>query len=147
MKIEEIKKDRINELYDLLAELAAHHNAVSADFKGDFPRHPIGDVLKNFAESLDEGTSHIAAALEGDRIAGFCKADISEDKGKIDYLIVSEKDRGKGLGKQLMDWAMKVFSDSNVHSLEVKVVYGNDAARIYEKYGFRTESLLMRRHI
>ena len=90
MKIEEIKKDRINELHDLLAELAAHHNAVSADFKGDFPRHPIGDVLKNFAESLDEGTSHIAAALEGDRIAGFCKADMSEDKGKIDYLIVSE---------------------------------------------------------
>ena len=34
--------------------------------------------------------SHIAAALDGDRIAGFCKADISEDKGKIDYLIVSE---------------------------------------------------------
>lgn len=63
MKIEEIKKDRINELHDLLAELAAHHNAVSADFKGDFPRRPIGDVLKNFAESLDEGTSHIAAAL------------------------------------------------------------------------------------
>ena len=55
MKIEEIKKDRINELHDLLAELAAHHNAVSADFKGDFPRRPIGDVLKNFAESLDEG--------------------------------------------------------------------------------------------
>lgn len=90
MKIKEIKKDRINELHNLLAELAAHHNAVSADFKGDFPRRPIGDVLKNFAESLDEGTSHIAAALEGDRIAGFCKADISEDKGKIDYLIVSE---------------------------------------------------------
>lgn len=89
MKIEEIKKDRINELHDL-AELSAHHNAVSADFKGDFPRRPIGDVLKNFAESLDEGTSHRAAALDGDRIAGFCKADISEDKGKIDYLIVSE---------------------------------------------------------
>lgn len=41
MKIEEIKKDRINELYDLLAELAAHHNAVSADFKGIFQDIPL----------------------------------------------------------------------------------------------------------
>ena len=73
-----------------LAELAAHHNAVSADFKGIFQDIPLRCIKELQAESLDEGTSHIAAALEGDRIAGFCKADISEDKGKIDYLIVSE---------------------------------------------------------
>lgn len=42
MKIEEIKKDRINELHDLLAELSAHHNAVSAPIsKGIFQGVPL----------------------------------------------------------------------------------------------------------
>ena len=36
----------------------------------------------------------------------------------------------------LMDWAMRVFRQRGVKSIEAKVAAGDDASRLYEKYGF-----------
>jgi|MGYP000002985284 hypothetical protein len=42
-----------------------------------------------------------------------------------------------------MDWAMAVFSGSGVRKIEVKVVDGNDAVHLYEKYGFRMNAHIL----
>lgn len=42
-----------------------------------------------------------------------------------------------------MDWAMAVFSGSGVWKIEVKVVDGNDAVHLYEKYGFRMNAHIL----
>ncbi len=42
-----------------------------------------------------------------------------------------------------MDWAMAVFSESGVRKIEVKVVDGNNAIHLYEKYGFRMNAHLL----
>lgn len=82
-----------------------------------------------------------------DEIRGFCKVDLDQPTGKLDYLIVSEKQRGKGYGSALMEWAMKCFQDAHVLSVEVKVVDGNPAVHLYEKYGFRMNAHILRREI
>lgn len=77
-------------------------------------------------------------------IVGFCKVDLHGDgTGKLDYLVVLPQCRGRKYGKALMDWAMAVFSGSGVRKIEVKVVDGNDAVHLYEKYGFRMNAHIL----
>ena len=55
----------------------------------------------------------------------------------------AEEHRGKGHGRRLMDWAMRVFQESGITRMEVKVVDGNPAVHLYERYGFRIKSHIM----
>ena len=76
-------------------------------------------------------------------IAGFCKADICGENGKLDYLVVRKEFRGKGYGKALMDWAMELFERFKVNHIEVKVVDGNETIHLYEKYGFQMNAHIL----
>ena len=52
--------------------------------------------------------------------------------------------RGRGCGTALMDWAMQVFRQRGINSIEVKVAAGNDAIRLDEKYGFQLNAQILR---
>ena len=98
----------------------------------------------NVAQALEENVSRIAVIEEDSGIVGFCKVDLHGDgTGKLDYLVVLPQCRGRKYGKALMDWAMAVFSGSGVRKIEVKVVDGNDAVHLYEKYGFRMNAHIL----
>lgn len=77
-------------------------------------------------------------------IIGFCKVDAAAGSGKIDYLVVLPEHRGRGCGTGLMDWAMQVFRQRGINSIEVKVAAGNDAIRLDEKYGFQRSAQILR---
>ena len=131
-------------LEECLKELAAHHNEVSVNFRGHYPKRPFRETLESFREDVDSGRSRIAAVEDGEKVLGFCKADVSGAEGKIDYLIVLRECRGKGYGNALMDWVMELFRESGVSRIEVKVADGNDAAGFYERYGFRMNAHILR---
>ena len=80
--------------------------------------------------------------LDG-KAAGFCKIDRKDGQGKVDYLMVLEAYRGRGFGRELMDWAMEAFEEEKISLIEVKVVEGNPTIHLYEKYGFRVNAQLM----
>ena len=42
-----------------------------------------------------------------------------------------------------MDWALTAFRKLGLSEIDVKVVYGNEAIHLYEKYGFRERSVIM----
>ena len=63
--------------------------------------------------------------------------------GKLDYLVVLQEYRKQGFGKQFMEWAMETFCKNNITHIEVKVVDGNDAIHLYEKYGFKINSHIL----
>lgn len=44
----EITADEAPELRECLESLAAHHNAVSTNFKGDYPSRPYDETLTMF---------------------------------------------------------------------------------------------------
>lgn len=96
-----------------------------------------------FENALRENVSHIAAIEDRGQIVGFCKVDLCGEKGKLDYLVVLKEYRGNGYGKALMDWAMESFAEYGVHQMEVKVVAGNKAIHLYEKYGFRSMRIFL----
>ena len=144
--IREIDVGEVNKLIVCIMELSEHHNQISQNFKGHYPSRPYEITLSVFEKCLLSGTSHIAVVENDSEIMGFCKVDITEKVGKLDYLIVLQEYRNRGVGKQLMSWAMRTFETNHISDIEVKVVDGNDAAiHLYEKYGFRMNAHILKR--
>ena len=145
--IREIACDEVCRLEECLRQLAVHHNEVSVSFKGCYPKKPDAEVLASFGNDLRSGTARIAVAEDEGKILGFCKVSAAGDAGSVDYLIVLKEARGRGYGDALLGWATETLKQQGVSRIEVKVVDGNDAAGFYEKYGFRTCSLVLRRDL
>jgi len=132
----EIAAEEVKRLYPCVQALSEYHNMVSVNFKGTYPSRPYEKTLELFEEALETQTSRIAVIEDNDQVVGFCKIDINGENGKLDYLMILKDYRGKGYGKDLMDWAMRSFELNNVRHIEVKVIDGNEAIHLYEKYGF-----------
>ena len=143
----EISYDEVYKLEECLKQLAEHHNEVSVNFKGCFPKKPYQETLAVLEQAVRSGKSRIAVIEDNDRVLGFCKTDRIGIDGHIDYLIVLKEYRGSGYGKLLMDWAVETLRQSGAQRIEIRVVDGNDAVNFYEKYGFKTVSHILRRDI
>ena len=143
MNIHEINKTEVESLLECLSALSEYHNEVSTNFKSAYPSRPFEATLALFCENLESGVSQIAVIESAEKVIGFCKIDILNGIGKLDYLMVLQEYRGNGYGKQLMDWAMEQFHKSNVKHIEVKVVDGNNTIHLYEKYGFQMSSHIL----
>lgn len=47
-------------------------------------------------------------------------------------------------GRRYGHWAMDSFRKANIHTIEVKVVAGNEAIHLYENYGFQLNAQILR---
>ncbi|MBR6046257.1 MAG: GNAT family N-acetyltransferase [Ruminococcus sp.] len=139
-----IAPEEVYKLGECLEKLAEHHNEVSVNFKGAFPKKPVSESLAIFEEAVRSGKSRIAVIEDGGRMVGFCKTDLIGIDGHIDILIVLKEYRGSGYGKLLMDWAVDDLKQRGAGRIEIRVVDGNDAVSFYEKYGFKTVSQILR---
>lgn len=144
MMIREIDASDVNRLMECIVQLSEYHNQISTNFKGSYPSRPYELTLSVFEKCLLNGTSHIAVIENNEKIVGFCKVDIAEQNGKLDYLVVLQEYRNQGLGNQLMTWAMKTFEANHISCVEVKVVDGNDAIHLYEKFSFKINAHILK---
>ena len=142
--IREIDASDVNRLMECIVQLSEYHNQISTNFKGCYPSRPYELTLSVFEKCLLNRTSHIAIVENNDKIVGFCKVDIAEQNGKLDYLVVLQEFRNQGFGNQLMTWAMKTFETYHISCVEVKVVDGNNAIHLYEKFGFKINSHILK---
>ncbi len=140
----EIDSTEVCKLENCLLALAAHHNKVSVNFKGCYPKTPVEQTIRHFAADLDSGKSYIAVIENDDSIIGFCKINIDDNIGVLEYLIVLGNYRGLGYGAELMEWSLNKFSDYGVKDIDVKVADGNEAVSLYEKYGFKMNAHILR---
>lgn len=138
----EIAVTEVWKLKECVQALSEYHNEVSVNFKGYYPSQSYEKTLDSFSDSLRRQKSRIAVIEKNNRVIGFCKIDLALN-GKLDYLMILKDYRGKGYGKELMDWAMKSFTEENVRQIEVKVVDGNAAIHLYEKYGFKMNAHIL----
>ncbi len=140
----EIGSDETGRLEECLIALAAHHNKVSVNFRGHYPKIPVEETIRRFSEDADSGRSYIAVVEDDDKVTGFCKINVDDAVGTIEYLIVLEEYRGRGYGAAFMKWALDRFDSSGVKNIDVKVADGNNAVSLYEKYGFRMNAHILR---
>ena len=65
-------------------------------------------------------------------------------RGRVSELIVTQKVRSKGVGKQLMDRITKYFKDNNCQAILISVFGYNDSAiNFYQKNGYHTRLIEM----
>lgn len=142
--IREIRSDEIHKLKECLIALAEHHNKVSVNFKGCYPKTPFEKTMEQFTLDLNKEKAYIAVVENDGKTAGFCKINLDNNIGVVEYLVVLENFRGMGYGAELIEWALNRFSSFGVHEIEVKVADGNEAVSLYEKYGFKMNAHILR---
>jgi ribosomal protein S18 acetylase RimI-like enzyme len=95
-------------------------------------------ILEDGIEQLDDHHILIATNNEYPKvILGLCAFTKKEDSIHLEYLIVSQKLRNKGIGKMLLDTALAMYDDVTTCWLETIAAESNKKTHaFYERYGF-----------
>lgn len=137
------------ELEDLWSELHRTHLAV-ATYEPLVPDVAVSwDRRRRWYEELLEVGGVYFVARRGDaRPIGYAFAHVIESEDdtfdtcggtvEIDSLVVTSGERGRGIGRQLMDAVERLARSRGLDTLRVAVMAGNDAAsRFYAESEFR----------
>lgn len=130
-------------MWVFIDKLSQYHNGVSKNFKNLYPMQNPSVTVKEFEDDVENGKSIILVDREKNTTKGFIKLDFNKDVGAISYLFVQDEYRGEGIGKVLIEEAMKKFKEYRVKQVDAKVVYGNPAVEYYEKLGFKKQQYIM----
>ena len=69
-------------------------------------------------------------------------------RGRVSELIVTQKIRSKGIGKQLLDRITKHFKENNCQAILIEVFgYNGSAIKFYERNGYHTRLIEMIKEI
>ena len=141
----------IPKIEDLLAQVClVHHNGRPDIFKKG--RKYSAEELK--ALISDENRPIIVSVDEADRVMGYCFCIYQQHVGNsvltdvktlyIDDLCVDESLRGRGVGKELYEAAVKLARDSGCYNLTLNVWSCNPSAmRFYEAQGLVPQKVAM----
>lgn len=129
----------------LLVELQAHLGAID-----NFHEIMVGRFLESEFERMLEwrmafvarykgeivGTAVLQITPEDNFLDGFVKHKGS--LGEIEYLVVTRKYRGCGIGRKLIEASEKYFKDAGCVKIEISYLETNTAAMdVYTKLGFK----------
>ena len=100
--------------------LATHHFLKPSDFRS----------IKEIVKTIDFNAFEVYCLVQNAEVAGF----LGVAEQKVEMLFLSPKYFGKGLGKKLLDFAVK---ELRVHKVDVNEQNTN-AVDFYQKFGFKT---------
>jgi len=142
--IEQLNQDNIGNILYILNSLADHHNKTSKYFSGIYPTKSFEQIISEISQEVKNGISIVDCIKIDDQIIGFSQYTIEKNIGELKYLAILPEYRNKGYGKILMERVMKYFENQSIKRIDIRVIYGNDEAKIfYEKYGFKLSSQIL----
>jgi len=142
--IEKLNHDNIGDIIYILNSLADHHNKTSKYFSGIYPTKSFEQIISEISQEVKNEISIVDCIKIDDQIIGFSQYTIEKNIGELKYLAILPEHRNKGYGKILMERVMKYFENQSIKRIDIKVIYGNDEAKVfYEKYGFKLSSQIL----
>jgi len=117
------------------------------------PNFKDNEFEKLYHEWIEKSVSRILADEilvydENQEITGFVTLKINKNIGSIGLIAVEEKQRGKSIGKKLINAALMYFKEKKIKNIEVvtqKANYG--ACRFYESCGFKVSQIVNVYHL
>jgi len=115
-------------------------------FDAKFPRHLCDSLYRTWIKLSCEGYADAVLVAETDGLlAGYISCHLDNKKnnvGKIGLVGVATQARGRGIGQALVCHALEWFRGANATKVSV-VTQGRNvsAQRLYQRYGFATESV------
>jgi GNAT superfamily N-acetyltransferase len=122
-----------------LATLNVVYHTTEWDFPGPFFEAKIAAGMAAFLETLAApGNGWWSAELDGDYVGGIVIDGNNAAAAQLRWFILSDKARGQGLGRQLLDTAMNHCRARGFPLVFLSTFRGLDTARaLYERAGFR----------
>ncbi len=153
VEYEEAHAERVK---DLLVELQTHLASLDdrgvivlkENYREDYFAYLMGEIEKHEGKMLlAQGTESVIGLVVCKIFQGGGEQDITTSCPKIGFisdLVVTEKERGKGIGGALLAAAEKYFAECECAYTQLEVFAPNTGARrLYEKYGFETNCLYL----
>jgi len=127
---------------ELVRELAVTFDC-STTIDEHYVRHflasPVSDVLLAFDEKAAVGLLSYAI------VPGLFHA---ADSGLIEALVITEGRRGEGIGRQLLQTAVRLLEKAGCAEISVSAAAANEAAqKLYFAVGLTEASVLLEKHI
>lgn len=101
-------------------------------------------LKKDLIDNLSKFT--ILILLDKEEIVGYLAYNIKEKHSKkihVDQLIVTEKSRGHGYGKLLMNELIKIGKENNCERVELDCwTFNENALAMYEHIGFKKQRIM-----
>jgi len=132
----DIPKSRLLEIKQLWEKLNQIHLLDSVYFKDHYKSFTFEMRIESFIK-IDDENIKISIILNDDKIFGYCVSAISEAKGELESLYVSDEIRKSGYGKILVQSHIDWMKQNNCKKITVAVLHGHDSALgFYHKMGF-----------
>lgn len=143
LRIRALPRDEVAGVEPLMRRLADYHNKVAKSFSGVYPAAPIERQIDTAIKEVEDGHAVVEALYDGERMIGFGKASEEGGLGSIDLLYIDDAYRGKGCGGVMVDRLLAFLKEKDVRLVDISVVNGNPAKRLYSKHGFKARSETM----
>jgi dTDP-4-amino-4,6-dideoxy-D-galactose acyltransferase len=119
---------------------------VDQNFKNNEYENLYIEWIKNSVKKTIAGENLIY--YESDEEKGFITLAIKKDIGSIGLIAVDEKERGKSIGKKLVNAAFVYFKANGIDKVEVVTQKANKTACLfYESLGFEVKSIIYIYHL
>ncbi len=93
---------------------------------------------ENFLQLLDD--EGLIGAFKDGKLIGYLRLLLMDEYGHLGQIAVEKSERGKGYGNNLMEHAIKYYSEKDVVNIGLYVeTKNNTAISLYKKYGFEKQ--------
>ena len=140
-----IRKAEINDIDNGLLEVFVEGYRFHQKGRSDIFIDISDEILKNdLIKNFEELTTIVI--LENNIIIGYLSYKIKQRHTKkldVDQLVISEKYRGKGLGKKLMNEVQNIAIENNCDRIELNCwLFNENAIKMYEQIGFDKQRIV-----
>jgi ribosomal protein S18 acetylase RimI-like enzyme len=154
--IRRLDSAELDQLEPLWCTLRLHHAAVAPGFGPPRERADSwGRRREEYERWLEEPGAFALVAERSNELLGYAMVHtrrgsptwpLSEPAAELETLSVLPSERGQGIGSALLDAVQAELTANGIAALSLLVVAGNDEARrFYERHGFGTAAIWMRR--
>jgi ribosomal protein S18 acetylase RimI-like enzyme len=127
---------------ELIQELAVTYDyptTIDEHYVRHFLASPVSDVLLAFDDDA------VVGLLSYAMVPGLFHA---ADSGLIESLVITEGRRGEGIGRQLLQTAVRLLEEAGCAEVSVSTGADNEAAqKLYFDAGLTEASLLLEKHV
>lgn len=142
----ELDINQIDLIKPLWEKLKLHHGHLSAHFKERYVEFTFQERKAQLLNKSENGTLRVEIVQDKNKnkFIGYCISSISNLEGEIDSIYLDEEYRSFGIGKELMEHALKWMDENKIEKKKIIVAAGNeDLLSFYEFYDFFPRHIIL----